>query len=260
MRRPPSLHLVEAVRKSHGDAAAALLTGGRPPARPAQAAPAKGAPRARKGGAKGKRRPAKLAPPPGVPALRASTDPRFAWPLGDWAPTYERAGLHKQARALGLGLATLDFVVEERPVAKERPRVVRGGSLTYTPQRTLDYEAAVRASAVAAMAFSGWPPGGWRDPRARYFVEADVTLAADNADLDNVFKAIGDGLNGWAFPDDRRIAGFNPIRRVDARHFGARVKVIVVAPREVLADRVSRQAEPKAKRVARPKASRKKAA
>ena len=115
----------------------------------------------------------------------------------------------------------LRIVVPGEPVAKGRARlgVVRGHAVAYTPAKTRHYEDIVREQAVQQF--------GTRQPlrdvaltlRATFFrgIPASWSKAKREAallgtlrptgrpDLDNMVKAITDGLNGVAYHDDAQI-------------------------------------------------------
>jgi Holliday junction resolvase RusA-like endonuclease len=94
----------------------------------------------------------------------------------------------------------LSFVVEGVPVPKGRPRVMAG--YAFTPRRTKDYEALVRATAQEAV--MGLP--GWRLDAEHYEVRVAVYRAAKRGDLDNYVKSITDALNhGVAYHDDKHV-------------------------------------------------------
>lgn len=105
------------------------------------------------------------------------------------------------------------FVVPGNPVGKARPRFVRGR--TYTPQKTVEYEQIVAASAHDAMPepFTGpirievyaWfeiPPSLSAKKRS----ERLATRHMQKPDLDNIVKTIKDGLNGIAYADDAQVS------------------------------------------------------
>ena len=85
------------------------------------------------------------------------------------------------------------------PVPKERPRTVqRGGKvITFTPQRTRDWED--RVAQVGRLYVPEPQDGYW-----------EVTLvfyrkSGRKVDIDNLSKAVLDGLNGVIWMDDRQI-------------------------------------------------------
>jgi len=99
------------------------------------------------------------------------------------------------------------IVVPGRPVPKQRPRFTRTGHI-YTPQETKDYED-----------FVGWkakevikePLEGDIALYIRVYVNRNVF-----ADIDNIAKAIMDGLNGVAYKDDRQVVCLS-IQRIKDR-------------------------------------------
>ena len=97
--------------------------------------------------------------------------------------------------------------VPAKPMAKQRPRVLRTGH-TYTPKVTLDYEKKFKEA--------------WDGPTFESPVSVDIVLYKDKVkvtiteepeekksslrgDVDNYAKSILDGLNGIAYLDDRQI-------------------------------------------------------
>lgn len=104
----------------------------------------------------------------------------------------------------------LAFFVNGEPVAKGRarsrvvtPRVGKAFASHYTPPTTRAYEAMVRLRAQSAAALVRWT---WSD-KDRFALRVIVYREHEGrgGDLDNYVKAIGDALNGVAFPDDRRV-------------------------------------------------------
>lgn len=94
--------------------------------------------------------------------------------------------------------AEIHVCVPGAPVGKQRPRMTRRGAV-YTPQRTVDYERAVRDACRQML------PAGW-DPTAQYALVMRVYYGdRRRRDLDNVIKSISDGLNGVAWRDDSQV-------------------------------------------------------
>lgn len=118
----------------------------------------------------------------------------------------------------------LSFSVPGQPVAKGRARsFVRNGHVAhYTPEKTVKYEAEVsRCATVAksslggAVALMAGPlmldvaayfriPASW--PKAKQAkARAGEIRPTSKPDLDNVVKAIKDGLNGVVWVDDSQV-------------------------------------------------------
>jgi len=107
------------------------------------------------------------------------------------------------------------FTVEGKPHGKGRPRTaVRGRFAThYTPAKTVAYEKSVAVSARRAFneePFAGpvsltleivmpWPAS---TPKAKL---QTTPYAPVKSDIDNVVKAICDGLNGVVWVDDAQV-------------------------------------------------------
>ena len=110
----------------------------------------------------------------------------------------------------------VEFVVEGVPVAKARPRVVRGRA--YTPEATKGYEERVTAGALQAM--SGLVMASRREP-VKAGVSISVPMSASwsgrrkrreqhtahtqRPDVDNLVKVILDGCKGVVFTDDTQV-------------------------------------------------------
>lgn len=97
-------------------------------------------------------------------------------------------------------------VIPHNPIPKARARVTRRGH-AYTPQRTRDWEAT-----VAMHARQVW---GQREPlRGRLRVRIEFYRKTRRVcDLDNLIKAILDGLEGVVFANDRQIDRFTDTGR-----------------------------------------------
>lgn len=105
------------------------------------------------------------------------------------------------------------------PVPKGRPKfvVIQGRVSTYTPKPTQIYEALVAFHAQKAM----------RELRENDFEDWDATAEGDyellvqvyrhqlRGDADNFHKAVSDGLNKIAYPDDRFIFRSETIMKLD---------------------------------------------
>lgn len=105
----------------------------------------------------------------------------------------------------------MTFTVPSRPVPKARPRLGKFGNV-YTPKRTSDYEKTVREAFMAG--------GGIRARKINapvhikmYFYmptavknkDRPTAPSVSRPDIDNLIKAILDGLNGVAYADDSQV-------------------------------------------------------
>lgn len=112
------------------------------------------------------------------------------------------------------------FTVPGVPVAKGRPRVtIRGGRpRAYTPEKTEKYENLVRlafreefpdaepAAGPIILEFRAYfPVPKSFSKKKKQLALQGVLQKTTKPDLDNIHKAIQDGLNGVAFADDSQI-------------------------------------------------------
>lgn len=111
----------------------------------------------------------------------------------------------------------VQFVVPGNPVGKGRHKTARRGKFLthYTPEKTANYEGLVAHSAKVAM--DGRPlifgpvavdldirvsiPDSWSGKR-KGMAQRGELAATKKPDIDNVEKAIFDGLNGVVWKDD----------------------------------------------------------
>lgn len=122
----------------------------------------------------------------------------------------------------------LVFTIPGSPVAKGRPKLTTIGGMAraYTPAKTRNYEALVRVAAQEAM--SGRPlmdgplhlyvgvylgiPDSWSKRKKAAALE-QLVLPTKKPDVDNVIKAVSDGMNTVAFTDDSRIVNLTASKR-----------------------------------------------
>ena len=117
--------------------------------------------------------------------------------------------------------ATICFTVPGDPVPKERPRQGRtrtGDRVFYTPKATKGYESLVQQCGALAMRgrklfegpvevklFIGLSvPRSWPKQKREAALREQI-LPTAKPDVDNVEKAVCDGLNGIAWKDDAQI-------------------------------------------------------
>ncbi len=99
----------------------------------------------------------------------------------------------------------IHFSVDVRPKAKERPRFAKGH--TYTPRATKDYEQLIALYARQAGCTARSEPciiditATFKRPKTM----KSFQYCTKRPDVDNIAKAVTDGLNGVAYKDDSQI-------------------------------------------------------
>lgn len=89
-----------------------------------------------------------------------------------------------------------EFTVPGKGVPKQRPRLWRGRAIT--PAKTLAYEAHVLKCAAPVVHTKLMSPELW--------IQVDVYVKNKvHGDIDNYIKSVQDGLNGFAYHDDKQI-------------------------------------------------------
>lgn len=118
----------------------------------------------------------------------------------------------------------IQFKIPGPPVGKARPRVVRmknGASVSFTPDKTVQYEELVRQrfqaaakgcrfpddSALRATIISGYPipASKAKNKKQQAAMLAGTIRPTKKPDGDNIIKIICDALNGIAYRDDSQI-------------------------------------------------------
>lgn len=100
----------------------------------------------------------------------------------------------------------MNLTVYGVPVPKARPRMTKTGHV-YTPKKTADYEFLVQQ----VWHYAGRPKIAGAIRLEVVFYYARPKSAPDRhhhtgrPDLDNLIKAVLDGLNGYAFDDDSQV-------------------------------------------------------
>ena len=118
----------------------------------------------------------------------------------------------------------IEFTIPGEPRGKSRPRVVRlknGASTSYTPDKTVAYEALARPRlrqqwpsvelpfpdktpvCVTITACFGIPKSASRKTRAAML--SGQNYPTKKPDVDNVIKIVLDALNGFAWHDDAQV-------------------------------------------------------
>lgn len=117
----------------------------------------------------------------------------------------------------------LTFCVRGKPKGKGRPRFGLGKA--YTPKSTRDYENQIAWEAKAACQKVGWQcehalglsvsveaffpvPKSWKSAERQAALNGKK-LHLGTPDVDNIGKAILDGMNGVVFNDDKQVVHFS---------------------------------------------------
>ena len=109
----------------------------------------------------------------------------------------------------------IKFTVYGKPEGKARPRHTKSGHV-YTPEKTKNYEQAIAWAyrcaggklntgyiTVDVKAFYKIPKSATKEKRG--MIERGFLKPALKPDIDNVIKAVLDGLNGVAYGDDSQV-------------------------------------------------------
>ena len=119
----------------------------------------------------------------------------------------------------------LFFVIPGPPIPCARARVYAdkntGRVRSVTPENTRAYESHVRVVSQIAVNRAAWKPA----EDAAYSVEFRVFRDVRRGDWDNFAKALGDGMNGVVWKDDRQIT--DAVVRVRFDKMRPRVEVVV---------------------------------
>lgn len=139
------------------------------------------------------------------------------------------------------------FSVPGAPVGKQRARsrIVTTGAgkqfvSHYTPKETVSYENLIKTKAEAAMGVRPLilgaveliitafvvPPASWSQKKQRASLSGEI-FPTSKPDIDNMLKALCDGLNGIVWQDDKQVADLRMSKRY------ASVPGLTVAIREV---------------------------
>lgn len=114
------------------------------------------------------------------------------------------------------------FEIPGEAVPKGRPRMTKSGHV-YTPQKTRDYEAWVRLCWLQTGQPMSLQPLQIRlefllpipksfSKKQREAALAGVLLPTKKPDIDNLVKAVLDGLNGLAYRDDQQIVALEAVK------------------------------------------------
>ena len=130
------------------------------------------------------------------------------------------------------------IIIHGRPVPKGRPRFTRSGH-AYTPPKTNLFEKEV----ALAYRQSGFPMFDADaklvlDIRFYFRIPKNTTQKqreeienksyyAKKPDIDNLCKAVMDGLNGVAYEDDKQVVVLDACKMYDKRGLGERTEIII---------------------------------
>lgn len=126
------------------------------------------------------------------------------------------------------------FVIKGEAVPKGRPRVNKRGWL-YTPERTKEYELRVASSFIGLKhkkalkvnieVYMAIPKSVTKANKLK-MAAGEIRPTKANGDLDNIVKAILDGLNGIAYEDDRQVVEINATKQYTELEPYTRVEII----------------------------------
>lgn len=148
-------------------------------------------------------------------------------------------------------MSVLQFSIPGEPRGKGRPKFARRGAgvATYTDGKTAAYEGLVALAARQAMAGGAMIEGPLRvavhayftpprsaSAKARAGMLANTVKPTKKPDLDNIVKAVLDGLQGVAFADDVTVTYISASKRYDPTP-----GVLVTVERDVMAEAASLQ-------------------
>ena len=119
----------------------------------------------------------------------------------------------------------MKFFVPGEPVGKGRPRFTtrNGFARAYTPSQTLDYENQIRDAYLTAggkllegpicIGVTAWlrMPGSASKRKKTLMTKREI-LPEKRPDLDNIVKAVLDGLNKAAYKDDSHIVSITAVK------------------------------------------------
>lgn len=109
---------------------------------------------------------------------------------------------------------TITLIIPGKPFAKQRPRATRQGRV-YTPKETVSFERTVATIAAQqiktpitgpvrlTIRATFAPPASWSKKKTAGTIHRPHT---QRPDLDNIAKALKDGLNRIAWADDSQVA------------------------------------------------------
>ena len=117
-------------------------------------------------------------------------------------------------------MKSVHLTIPGEPKGKQRPRFNSRSNTVYTPEETLDYEDYIKAAyrryygsaiafkdelvCVSIKAYMSIPNN--MPKYKRELINKDRLLPSRKPDIDNIVKIILDGLNKFAYTDDKQVA------------------------------------------------------
>lgn len=112
----------------------------------------------------------------------------------------------------------MDFIVDGKPQGKQRPRFSRISKTVYTPTKTAKYEKQIalafkagggrcipEGQCVSVSVTAFFPvPKSYSKGKRKACIDGDIR-PDKKPDIDNIIKAVLDGLNGVAYEDDKQV-------------------------------------------------------
>ena len=136
------------------------------------------------------------------------------------------------------------FEVPGLPIAKSRPRFNRKTGRTWTPPKTVNYESLVSLAykevypdvipagePIRLTVIAYFPPPKTTSKKRLALMLANLIHHTKRPDVDNVLKAVQDGLNKVAFMDDSQIWSLCAEKRYSEY---PRVEVVIEETRDEL--------------------------
>ena len=139
----------------------------------------------------------------------------------------------------------MEFIVEGPPQGKARPRFSRKSQTVYTPSKTAAYEKEIanayrradgklfKKGCYLAVSVEAY----FTVPKSFSKVKVGQAVSGDlrpdkKPDVDNILKAVLDGLNGTAYEDDSQVVSAKCIKWYDSSHSEGHIVVNVYQVQE----------------------------
>lgn len=112
-------------------------------------------------------------------------------------------------------MSGVTYTLYIRPFGKQRPQWNRHSGTPYTPEKTREFEKQVADASARffdapfkrpirlRVSFVFAPPKSWSQQKYQEHINTPHT---QKPDIDNLYKAVADALNGIAYVDDEQVA------------------------------------------------------